>query len=102
MFRPGEGADSALAALDLLNGGGLVLFQIGALVPDTGESVVAAFANGPDDDGDGLGGAFEVDGRIVEARARGTERNGRNVASVSARMRMASPKGPRPRSGKSA
>ena len=66
----GEEGVLALAALDLLDAGSLVLFQIGALVPDAGEGVVAALADGPDDDGDGLVGAFEIDGRVVQAGAR--------------------------------
>ncbi len=67
--EPGEERVLALAALDLFDGGGLVLFQIGALVPDAGEGVVAALANGPDDDGDGLVRPLQIDGRIVQTGA---------------------------------
>ena len=69
----GEEGVLALAAFDLLDGGGLLLLQIGALVPDAGEGVVAAFTDGPDDDGDGLVGALEVDGRVVQTGARDEE-----------------------------
>ena len=61
LVEAGEEGVLALAAFDLFDGGGLFLFQIGALVPDTGEGVVATLADGPDDDGDGLVGALEVD-----------------------------------------
>ena len=69
----GEEGVLALAAFDFFNRGGLSLFQIGALMPDAREGVIAALADGPDDDSDGLVGAFEVDGRVVQAGARDEE-----------------------------
>lgn len=62
LVEAGEEGVLALAAFDLFDGGSLLLFQVGALVPDAGEGMVTALANGPDDDGDGLVGALEVDG----------------------------------------
>jgi hypothetical protein len=69
----GEEGVLALAAFDLLNAGGLVLFQVGALVPDAGEGVVAALADGPDDNRDGLVGPLEINRRVVETGARHEE-----------------------------
>jgi len=75
----GEEGVLALAAFDLLDAGSLVLFQIGALVPDTGEGVIAALANGPDDDRDGLMGAFEIDRRVVQPVARPRPSSGKSA-----------------------
>ena len=60
LVEAGEEGVLALAAFDLFYGGGFFLFQVGALVPDAGEGVVAALADGPDDDRDGLVRAFEI------------------------------------------
>ena len=42
-------------------------------MPDSCEGVVAAFANGPDHDRHGFAAAFDIQGRIVEARTRNKE-----------------------------
>ena len=48
--EPGEEGILALATLDFPDAGGGVLLEIGALVPDPGERVVAAFTDRPDYD----------------------------------------------------
>ena len=68
-IEAGEEGVLALAPLDFLDAFGGVFLEVGALVPDAGEGVVAAFANGPDDEGDGFVFAFDVDGGVVEAFA---------------------------------
>ena len=68
----------ALAAFDLGDRLGGLLLEVGAFVPDAGERVVAAFADGPDDDRDGLAGALDVERRVMQAGA-GDEEQGTEV-----------------------
>ena len=59
-----------LATFHLLDGSHFLQLQISALMPDAGQRVIAAFANGPDDKRDRFARAFDVDGRILQTRPR--------------------------------
>jgi hypothetical protein len=78
LVQAGEEGVLALAAFDLGDRLGGLLLEVGAFVPDAGERVVAAFADGPDDDRDGLAGALDVERRVMQAGA-GDEEQGTEV-----------------------
>ena len=81
--------------------GGLLLLQIGALMPDARERVIAALANGPHDDADRFARALDVERRIMQPRARHEEERP-EVGSSSLRCGSPCRTARDPSSGKSA
>ena len=78
LVQAGEEGVLALAAFDLGDRLSGLFLEVGSFVPDAGERVVAAFADGPHDDRDGLAGALDVERRVMQAGT-GDEEQGTEV-----------------------
>ena len=68
LVEAGEEGVLPLAPLRPLDSLGRVLLEIGSLVPDAGEGVVAALTDCPDHDSDRLARPLDVEWRVVEPR----------------------------------